>query len=500
MSRKKLLILNSSAGLIKQIIYVVCGFILPRYILSYYGSSVNGLISSISHFLAFISTLEFGIGPVIQANLYDPLANNDENRIGAIIVSSEKFFRRLGFIFIIYTIILAFVYPNLINTEFDFIFTASLILILSISTLVQYLWGTTNQLLLTAAQKSYIHLHLQSVLTLVNTAVCIVLIKANACIHFVKLFTSSFFILKPLIQNIYVSKKIKINKHVVYSGEPIKQKWNGFAQHFLCTVCAGTDFIVLTFFAGLMDVSIYSIYYNITIGVVNIFMMGATGIDSLFGDMIAKKEFNTLNSLFSSIEFVFHFLTSIVFAVAAITIVPFVLVYTKGVTDTNYSVPTFGLIIVLAYATQVIRIPYARVVFAAGKFKETQNGAIISAVLNLVLTISLVFKYGLTGAALGTLIAMWYHVLYFVYYLKNNILNRILFCFIRLLLVDAFVFIIAYYFSRYFPKPDLSYISWSFYAFKITIATTFVALIINILLNYQSVKQIYLLVCNKVSR
>ena len=74
MSRKKKLLLNTCTGILKQIITVICGFILPRYFLLYYGSSVNGLISSINNFLSFITLLDLGVGAVVQANLYKPLA------------------------------------------------------------------------------------------------------------------------------------------------------------------------------------------------------------------------------------------------------------------------------------------------------------------------------------------------------------------------------------------------------------------------------------------
>ena len=57
-SRKKKFLANTIAGVLKQIITVLCGFILPRYMLVYYGSEVNGLISSITHFLCLISFLD----------------------------------------------------------------------------------------------------------------------------------------------------------------------------------------------------------------------------------------------------------------------------------------------------------------------------------------------------------------------------------------------------------------------------------------------------------
>ena len=53
-SNRKLLY-NSSLALLYQFVSTICGFILPRCILAYYGSAINGLLSSILQFLSFIS-------------------------------------------------------------------------------------------------------------------------------------------------------------------------------------------------------------------------------------------------------------------------------------------------------------------------------------------------------------------------------------------------------------------------------------------------------------
>lgn len=95
MTRRTKLILNTFAAFVKQAITIICGFILPRFILKGYGSEVNGLLTSITQFLGFISFLEMGIGPVIQSNLYEPLAKKDDAAISKIVVSSERFFAKL---------------------------------------------------------------------------------------------------------------------------------------------------------------------------------------------------------------------------------------------------------------------------------------------------------------------------------------------------------------------------------------------------------------------
>ena len=138
MNRKTKLFVNVLLGLIQKAILIICGFIVPRYMLIYFGSSVNGLISSINHFLGFISLLELGIGPVITSNLYEPLAKNNKEQLSRVIISAERFFRKIAVIFSIYVFILVFIYPKYLKTDYDFLFTSSLLLIISISTFANY--------------------------------------------------------------------------------------------------------------------------------------------------------------------------------------------------------------------------------------------------------------------------------------------------------------------------------------------------------------------------
>ena len=77
MRRSKYFVLNTLASLANQVIVVICGFILPQLILNYYGSSVNGLIQSITQFIGLVGIFDAGMGVVIEACLYKPLAEGD---------------------------------------------------------------------------------------------------------------------------------------------------------------------------------------------------------------------------------------------------------------------------------------------------------------------------------------------------------------------------------------------------------------------------------------
>ena len=79
--RSKKAVYNIISTLILQIITIIYGFIVPKIIITSFGSNVNGLVSSITQFLAYITLLESGVGPVIKASLYKPLANKDKQEI-----------------------------------------------------------------------------------------------------------------------------------------------------------------------------------------------------------------------------------------------------------------------------------------------------------------------------------------------------------------------------------------------------------------------------------
>ena len=123
LSRKKKLYYNSFFYLILQVLTIISGFILPKIYISSYGSEVNGLISSITQFLSVISLMDLGIGAVIEASLYKPLANKDNITISKVLKSGDKFFKIVASIFVLYATILCFIYPKIINSNFSNLYT-----------------------------------------------------------------------------------------------------------------------------------------------------------------------------------------------------------------------------------------------------------------------------------------------------------------------------------------------------------------------------------------
>lgn len=488
--RKLLLAKNTVASLIAQITTLICGFILPRLFLQHYGSEVNGLVNSISQFLSVIAFLELGVGAVVQSSLYKPLAEKDNQQISKVMVSANKFFQRLARILLVYVISLMIIYPFIANQNFGFIYTATLIAAISISSFAQYYFGIVNSLLLNADQRGYIQYNAQTVTIILNTIVCAIMISMNGTIQVVKLVTSFIYLARPVILQIYVNNHYAINWKIKYTQEPIKQKWNGVAQHVASVVLDGTDTIVLTVFSTLSNVSIYSVYFLVVKGVKTLFLSITNGIQALIGELWAKQELEQLKNFFGWIEWLIHTGTTYVFSCTAALIVPFIQVYTLGIRDANYIQPTFAILLTLANAMHCLRLPYNIMVLAAGHYKQTQRNYIVAAILNVVVSVLTVKIWGLIGVAIGTLVAMTYQTIWLAVYDSRNFIYWPLKKVIRQFLVDIISSFLIVSFSSHIVLKDINYFNWFIMAIKVAIVALFVVLSINVLFYKSKMKQL----------
>lgn len=460
--RSKKAVKNIITSLLQQIVTVICGLIVPRAIIGTFGSSVNGLISSITQFLSYITLLEAGIGPVIKSALYKPIANKDKTQIEKILKASQKFFRVISGIFIVYLIALCFIYPLIVSTEFETGFTVSLILIIAISTFSEYFFGMVYRLYLQAEQKTYITSTIQIGTTILNAILVVLLIKFGSNIQVVKLGSAFVFVLRPILQNIYVRKKYNINFKNVKEKYELKQKWDGLAQHIASVVHNNTDIAILTIFTNTAEVSVYSVYMYVVTGIKNMVQALTGGVDASFGDMIAKGEQENLNRSFRTYELFYFTLITIVYIITLVMILPFIEVYTKGVTDANYYRPIFAILITLAEFMWSIRLPYSGITLAAGHFRQTNKGAWVEVFTNLIISIALVFRFGMIGVAIGTLVAMTIRTIEFMYHTSKYILKRRQMENVKrviILIIETLIIVpIGFYISSFIEVN--SYIGW----------------------------------------
>lgn len=459
---KRITLLNVIANVILQLANILSWFIIPKIVLSYFGSSVNGLVSSITQFLSYITLIEGGITSVVTATLYKPLVEKDTRKISSIIKTSNNFYRKIGIIFILYCIALAIVYPIIFDVGFSYIYVFTLVIILSLNLLIQYMFSLTLKNLLNADKKGYIVSFVQTIILILGVILAYISTKIYPSIHILKLLTGLLFALQPIILNRYVKK----NYHIDYSMEEdkdlLKQRWNGFAINLAAFIHNCTDIAILTIFTNLSTVSIYSVYTIVTTGLKSIFNAISNAIVPTIGLAYASEDAEELNKKMDMYELITFNLVFYMFTIAGLLITPFVLIYTSGINDANYNQLLFGILLVIAEALYLIKFPHLNLSYTANKFKELTKPAFIEAGINIIVSLILVNKYSMIGVTIGTICGMIYRMIYQVYFTKQLIKSRKQIIFYKKLFIFIIFTLIGLVISNLVMiKAEVNILNWT---------------------------------------
>lgn len=440
---KKKTYLNIFCSTMAQLVTIISGLIVPRLLLGTFGSEANGLVSSLTQFLNYISLVEGGLGSVVLAALYSPLAKKDDEKLNRVLKSANRFFKQIAYIFVAYVVVLGIVYPFIVKSNFSRLYIASLTVILAIGLFIQYFFSVTYKLLLQADQHMYVVQLLQIVTSLINLLLVMVLLHFFPYLHVVKLGSALIFVIQPIFYSSYVKRRYHLDKNVEPDKAALAQRWDCFGQNFAFFIHNNTDTVVLSIFTNLKIVSVYSVHFLVVSHLKSFFQSFSHAFAPMIGKAIAKKDFEKANSTLDTYEFLVSNVATIIFGCCIYLLPSFVVLYTHGITDANYYQPLFSTIIILAEFVYCIRTPYNDVIYSAGKFKETAKSAYIEAAINIILSVAFVIKFGLVGIAVGTLVGMSYRMLYFVWYISHNILKRSVTKFIKRLGISSLILVLS---------------------------------------------------------
>lgn len=479
---KKITLLNMMANIILQFTNIITWFIIPKLILGYFGSEVNGLVSSITQFLSYITLVEGGVTSVIMASLYKPLVDDDQEKISSIVNTASKFYRKIGFYFIGYSVLLAIMYPIIFKSKFTYEYVATLVLILSLSLLIQYMFSLTYKTLLNADKKGYVVSFTQTLILLLTVVLSYISVRIFPSIHILKLISGILFILQPIIYIKVVNKYYRISSNAKSDQTLINQRWNGFAINVAAFVHNSTDIAILTIFTNLSTVSVYSVYALVVQGLKAFIDAVSNAIIPVVGKAYASGDNDELNKVIDIYEYIILLVVFFMFSIAGLLITPFVLIYTKNITDADYNQLLFGILLVIAEATYVVKYPHLNLSYSANKFKELVKPAFIEAGVNIIISIILVNRYGLVGVAIGTFSSMVYRLAYQVFFTKKLLQSRDELIFYKKLLIFILATVLGMIIScTIIPVTKLTILSWIVNAILYSIVFGVIYFIVSLL-------------------
>ena len=331
---------------------------------------------------------------------------------------------KVAYVLIIYTFLLAIIYPYIAHTDLPKATVVSLIAVVGLGKFFEYFLGIPYRILLQADQKNYIEYCVMIVVCVVYTMLSALMILRGESLVNVKLMSALITLIGLLFICGYAQKSYQLIHNGAYETINLTQRKHVAIHSVANIVHQNSDLVILTLFSDIKMVSVYSVYYYV-IGQIKKLMSSFTnGLEAAFGNMWAKGEIEQMKKRFQLCEFFIYVVVLVVFSCVWSLILPFISLYTEKVNDVEYIRPVLAALITVTELVFCIREPYVIIIQAAGKYKETKKIAVFEAVANVTISLILTFKFGIYGVIVGTLLANLIRTGFYMWYSSREILSR----------------------------------------------------------------------------
>ncbi len=415
---------NVFFGVFNQFLIFAIGLIVPRFILTSYGSEVNGLLTTVTQIFTYVGLLEAGIGNASLNALYKPMAEADRYEASEIFSATQKYFRKVTLIYFVCVIVISFVYPLCIQCELGYWKILLVILFQGISGALTFYFVAAYKQVLGADGKNYIVSNISLIIYVLTSLVKIALMGLGFDVVSLQAGYLLVHCAQILLFVFYMKKHYPwLEKHENPDMTALSQR-SAFLVHELSgTVFSSTDAFVLSTFCSLMVTSIYSIYNMVFVALNSLINSVNSGLHYILGQNYAKDKaayvriHDAYDSLYMAVVFS-------LLSVAYVLICPFVRLYTDGVTDIEYVDYLLPILFVSIQLLSCGRATSARLITISGHAKATQWRSLTEAAINLTVSIALANIIGIYGVLLGTVIALLYRSNDIIIYANKKILNR----------------------------------------------------------------------------
>lgn len=434
------LIKNVFFGFGAQLLILAVGFVMRRVVLVAFGSEVNGITATITQIITYITLMEAGVGNATRNCLHKNIAQGDRLEICSTISATKKYFRRITPLYAACVLLFAALFPLMMETEVPARTVRLVIILQGLSFVVDFLFANSYLQLLYADGRGYIPSGLALLERSVAAGLQVLLIWMGYDIVSVQLAYFLGFAVKAIIVNIYIRRSYPwLKKDPAAAVSKLPQR-GAFAVHELTRVVFNsTDVVLVAVFCSVKEASVYSIYSMVFVALYSVFEALFKAIEFNLGAQYHRdrEAYKKMHDAYESMLLCFVFA---VVAAACIVILPFVRLYTDGVTDVDYMRPALPVLFALVQVLSVGKLIPQKLVDSAGKTQATVPNTLAEAAINIVASVVFVNLFGMAGVLLGKIVALLYRTNDVVLYANRKVLRRFPWHTYKMYLLNLLVF------------------------------------------------------------
>ncbi len=402
---------NSMVSVIAQIITMLFQFVNRRVFIEFLDIEYLGYQTLFGNIFSLLSVAELGIGNIISFHLYKEIVEKNEEEIGKLMYLYKWLYRIVAIVVLVAGLGCYFLLPYFVRdaqASWSYLY---LIYFLQLTSVIAGYFLSYKRTIYIATQQEYKCVQIDLYTTMIIQTVQLILLAIlKSYIIYLCLHLST-----TMIANIIISRKTSkdypfLNKKYTLAREDIKKRnivkdiINFLVHKISYAIYGGTDNIIISSFCGIRNVALYGNYVTVSSSVMNVlFYRLLNPVQATIGNIIyGNRNKDKLWEQFKVFDVFSFFFASFIGLGFFIFFQPFIQLWMGK----DYLLP-YSFVILFSmtiYFQAVWEIVYKyRTVF--GDYKQDRNFMIVSAVLNLIISIFGAKFFGISGVQFGTLIA-----------------------------------------------------------------------------------------------
>ena len=409
LERTKNTIKNTAWGLANNIVGIILPFAIRTIILHLLSREYLGLNSLFTSILSMLNLSDLGFGSAIVYSMYKPIAENDVDKVCALLAFYKKVYRVIGYVVLgaglcitpFIKVLINGSYPQDINIYMVF-------LVELVNTSISYFFFAYRESLLQAHQRTDVSSKILVIVRMIKYLVQI----------FVLVIFKNFYlyiIVGPLstvaLNMLSYRASMKLYPQFQCRGtlksetkNEIKHQVGGLMISKVCGVTRnGLDNIIISGFIGLSAVAIYGNYYYLLVSIHTMLGVIGTSMRAGVGNSIAselvEKNYNDMNKFTFLYAWISGFCTCCFVGLYQ----PFMEIWVGA--DNMF--PTWIMLLFCVYF-YIMTMTDIRNIYidATGIWWQNKMRPIIETVMNLILNVMLAKFFGTAGVVLATIISL----------------------------------------------------------------------------------------------
>lgn len=408
-NRTKNTVRNIRWGIVQKLVHSLGPFVVRTVLIYVMGAEYAGLNSLFTSILTILSLTELGFSQAIVYSMYKPIADNDKEKICALLNVYKKAYHIIGIIILAVGCAIIPLIPYLISGDVPAELNLYILYIIYLlNTVISYFLFAYKTSLLSAYQREDVLSKNQLFVDLIYyIAECIVIvISRNYYLYSILLplmtvivnFANSYSVDKLFpgyLPHGTISKSEK---------EDLKKNLIGLSIWKIGGATRNTfDSIIVSMYLGLTVVAIYNNYYYVMNAVIILIGVASTAITAGVGNKIATHSVDENYEDFNAIQLLYMWIAGWCTVCMLCMYQPFMKLWMGD----SMLLSTLDMILFCLYFFDMKQGDIQSVYYqAAGLWWEGKTRSVVEAIMNIVLNFTLGYFFGVTGIILATIISL----------------------------------------------------------------------------------------------